>query len=450
MSTSSRNRQIIRERRAGRPLAFALLAAFLAHAGLAKEPSAAEKLAQSVAEAQKLVEKVRGVPFRGSVASGLLPEKDLARVLEKKLVEDLPTTFDRYADSLSVIGFFEPDSELLKKITRLYTRQVAGFYDPAEKKFYIIPERSFGVSPAVPLTDVGLEAGSAGAAGLVEETLLAHELTHALQDRRLDIDRRVKTLKDSTDAMLALEAFLEGEATVVMTDALVERLPADARGLLGTDMLTQLMATMGSAGQGLEGAEGLPEFFVKELIFPYVAGATFIQHIKSRGGWAAVDEAYKRLPDTTSEILHPGFDAAPRARLGADRPETRDVPGNARHLYSDTFGEWMVRTLLERGGGEASAAASLAAERQDDRVVFFEAKDSKQIGFLWRLKMTSPAAAKKLSEALEALYASRAEAASGARPRVRAMGDVVEVVRGKKLSGPANEAGTAPRKAERR
>ena len=142
-----------------------------------------------MASAQRLVEKVRGVPFPGTVASAILHEKDLARVLARKLVEDLPAPFPRYAASLAAVGFFDPEPGLEQKLTTLYARQVAGFYDPAEKKFFIVPERTAETAVAGAPT-LGLSAET-----LLEDTLLAHELTHALQDRRLDLVPRLKALQ---------------------------------------------------------------------------------------------------------------------------------------------------------------------------------------------------------------------------------------------------------------
>src|SRR5512140_3440737 len=103
----------------------ALAAAFAASAAA----PLAQRLPEAVAETQKVVEKVRGVPFRGTVASALLPEKDLAKILGRKLVEDLPAPFPRYAASLAAVGFLDPEAGLEEEITKLYVRQVAGFYD---------------------------------------------------------------------------------------------------------------------------------------------------------------------------------------------------------------------------------------------------------------------------------------------------------------------------------
>ncbi|MEO6324410.1 MAG: hypothetical protein ABIT01_16720 [Thermoanaerobaculia bacterium] len=380
-------------------------------------------------KAKTLVEKIRGVPFRGPVISALLPEKDLPKLLARKLVEDLPTSFENYAASLVAVGLIEPEPELLKKITRLYARQVAGFYDPGEKKFFIVPERSLEAAAGSP--ELGIEASS-----LMQEALLTHELTHALQDQRLDLDRRMKALKDSTDSLLALEAFLEGEATVVMTEALVSRLPLEGRSALEGNGLTEMMSSLAAGGAAIEGSEGVPEFFVKELLFPYVAGTAWIQAKRTHAadasagrGWVAIEEAYRHLPESTSEILHPGRSFASRVRLSAsERPRANELPSRAKSLYGDTFGEWVLRTLLERAGaGEDSA--TLAADRQDDRILFFEApgrvKDS--IGFLWRIRMSSPALAHRLAESLGPLYTGRALVA---RPGISVNGSIVEVARG--------------------
>ncbi len=432
---------MIRERGAGRPsvrcrgrgLLAAVLAAAVATSEAAPDPARrplAERLPEAVADAQKLVEKVRGVPFPGKVASAILHEKDLLRVLGQKLVEDLPAPFPRYAASLTAVGFFDPEPLLEQKLTTLYARQVAGFYDPAEKKFFIVPERTAETAAGAPALGLSAEA-------LLEDTLLAHELTHALQDRRLDLVPRLKALRDSSDGLLALEAFLEGEATVVMMDALLTQLPDEAKDLLGTENLAAMMSGL-AAGATIEGAEGVPPFFVKEMLFPYVGGTAWIQAKKKAGGWRAVDAAYARPPRTTSEILHPDRTSTARVLLEpGDRPSAASVPAGMRLLYEDTFGEWMLGELLERAG--AANAAALASEWQDDRVVFFEPKESLgegplPVGFVWRMRVTSPAAAKRITAALERLY-ERPDGRSAAN--VTAVADRVEVVRGRMTAPPA-------------
>jgi hypothetical protein len=418
----------------------ALAAAFLAagSAGAESPPgtplpaprSLAARLPEAVAEAQKTVERVRGVPFRGKVASAILPEKDLPAILDRKLVEDLPAPFERYAASLEALGLIDFEPELRKKLTRLYARQVAGFYDPDEKKFYVVPERSNEGATEVP----GL-----GITGLnpMEDVLLTHELTHALQDQRLDLNKLMKSLKESTDALMALQCVLEGEATVVMTEALMSRLPPEARGLFGADGLSKMVAGLAAGESSIEGSEGVPDYFVKELVFPYVAGTAWIEKKRAAGGWAAVDAAYASLPATTAEILHPERATVPRARLSdLEVPGPKDLPAGARRLYADALGEWTLRVLLERA--EVPDAKMLAAEWQDDRILFFEPKGKTPgpVGFVWRIRCISAAGARKLADALVSFYET--EGASDAT--LVTTGDLVEVTRRKAAARPAREA----------
>ena len=402
--------------------------------------SLAARLPEAVAEAQKTVEKVRGVTFRGKVASAVLPEKDLPAILDKKLVEDLPAPFERYAASLEAVGLIDFEPELRKKLTRLYARQVAGFYDPDERKFYVVPERSNEASAEVP----GL--GIAGA-NLMEDILLTHELTHALQDQRLDLAKLMKGLKESTDALMALQCVLEGEATVVMTEALMSRLPEEARGLFGPDGLSKMVAGLAAGDTNIEGSEGVPDYFVKELVFPYVSGTAWIEKKRASGGWGAVDAVYGNLPATTAEILHPERAPAPRVRLsGSEAPAAKDIPAGMKSLYGDTLGEWTLRTLLERA--EAAEPKTLAAEWQDDRILFFESKGktSGPVGFIWRIRCVSPSGAKKLAGALASFY--QTEGASDAA--VATTGDLVEVTRRRAAPRPARDAAvTSPTEVSR-
>jgi hypothetical protein len=402
---------------------FTAAAAFAAAFPASAAAPLAQRLPEAVADAQKVVEKVRGIPFRGTVASALLPEKDLPKILGKKLIEDLPVPFPRYAASLAAAGFLDPENGLEEKLTNLYTRQVAGFYDPEVKKFFIVPERTSEAAANAP--GLGLTAGT-----LLEDTLLAHELTHALQDRRLDLVPRMKALKDSSDALLALEAFLEGEATVVMMDALLVKLPPETKGFFGADTLSTMLSGLAAGTSNVEGSEGVPEFFVKEMLFPYVSGTAWIEAKRAGGGWAPIDANYDRPPATTAEILHPGRTGTRALLAPGDRPTPADIPPAMRVLYADSFGEWMLGTLLERAG--AADAKALAAEWQDDRILFFEPKrfegETRPVGFIWRIRAASPDAARKIAAALAPLY-EREDGRSVAA--IAVADDRVEVVRGR-------------------
>jgi hypothetical protein len=415
---------MIREAASGRPQRPRALAALLL-ALLAVLPAAArgepgglpERLPAAVADAQKVVERIRGIPFPGTIASAILPEKELSRVLEKKLAEDLPVSFERYVASLVALGLVPPEKDLKRRMLKLYARQVAGFYDPEEKKFFVVPERSNEAASSA--------AGfGAGAVGLLEEALLSHELTHALQDRRLDLVPRMKALRENSDASLALQSFLEGEATVVMMEAILARLPAEARAATSAEQLLGSMAQL--AAGGVDGSEGVPEYFVKELLFPYTAGTAWISERRSHGGWMVVDATYGHPPETTVEILDPSRTGAPRLHLPfSAHPSSQDLPERAIPYLVDRLGAFVLRSLLEAAG--AADAGALALSWQDDRVLFYErgSEPGGPVGFVWSLRLASAGAARRVASLLAPFYESRAPGAA----TVHAEGDVVRVTR---------------------
>ncbi len=437
---------MIREAASGRPdppralaaLVLALLAAL--PVPVRGDPgSLPGRLPAAVADAQKLVEKIRGIPFPGTIASAVLPEKDLPRVLERKLAEDLPVSFERYAASLVALGLVPPEKDLKRRMLKLYSRQVAGFYDPDEKKFFVVPERSDEAASNA--------AGfGAGAEGLLEEALLTHELTHALQDRRLDLVPRMAALRENSDASLALQAFLEGEATVVMMEAILARLPAETRAATSAEQLLASMTQIATGG--IDGAEGVPDYFVKELLFPYMAGTAWISERRSHGGWMVVDATYGHPPETTAEILDPSRTGAPRPLLPFSAyPSSEDLPEGAIPLYVDRLGAFVLRSLLEAAG--ASDAGSLALAWQDDRILFYErsARPGGPVGFVWSLRLASAASARRVAALLAPFYEARSPGAAA----VHVAGDVVRVTRravsAARLAAPAPPALTSPGEA---
>ena len=440
---------MIRGTRSGRPPAAALLVMLVTSAGISRAAPEADpapvplsvRLPAAVEEARKAVERVRGVSFLSPVESALLPEKELGAALEAKLTEDLPAPFETYAASLAAAGLIDPVPGLMRRIANLYTRQVVGYYDPAEKKFYVVPERAGSSAPDSQPGGLAAEAG-----GLVEEALLSHELTHALQDQRLDLDPRITALRDNTDGLLALEAMLEGEATVVMAEVLLERMPPESRALLDRDVLGEMVSSLSLvASAAVDGADGVPEFFVRELLFPYTAGTDWVR--QKRGScWAGIEEAYRRPPETTAEILHPDRKGT-RARLApSDRPAKSVVPPGGKALYSDSFGEWVLGQLLERAGAGARGP-ELAATWQDDRILFFERPGGPPpgVGFSWRIRCATAPDAVRLAAALLPLYAARP---SRSRPSVRPLGEVVAVDLGAVTAGRrASSRPGAPRRA---
>ncbi|HMA16823.1 MAG TPA: hypothetical protein VKS03_00155 [Thermoanaerobaculia bacterium] len=340
-----------------------------------------------IREVSRLVEDVRGRRFDGPVPASEIDSTALRKFLKVKIADSFPAPPEETLSSLVVLGLIDKTPDLLERLLDFYTSQVIAFYDPEPHRFFVVRGGALDA----------LEG--AGGGDLSERLLFSHELTHALQDQALRLDRRFKSLRDDGDRALALQCLLEGEATLVMVRVALKELPgADAAA-------EETLAPLLSAG-ALEQAnapKGLPPFFVKQLFFPYVEGTAYVRRAVARGGWKEVDHLWSDPPLSTAEILHKDRRVVPAGDLLPPDP-SRLAPPRARFLYSDTIGEWAIRFLLERSLPEAEASAAAEGWR-GDRLAFFVAGG--EYSYLWRIRFDSAGAAERFAAAFEKSGASR-------------------------------------------
>jgi hypothetical protein len=142
--------------------------------------------------------------------------------------------------------------------------------------------------------------------------------------------------------------------------------------------LIQYLEQSNLSGQTAQLAK-LPGSLRAQLLFPYTNGVAFVQGLANKGGWAAVNEAYARPPDSTEQILHP------EKYVAHEEPVDVSVPADlAKRLgagwtvdFQDTLGEFGLRTWLQLVGGLDQAAASSAADGWGgDRVVLVSHGDA--------------------------------------------------------------------------
>ena len=353
-----------------------------------------------VREVSRAVEEVRGRRFAAAVPASEMDPAALKTFLRGKLADSFPVSAEDTFRSLEVLGLIEKSPDLLERLLDFYASQVVAFYDPEPRRFYVVR----GGSGALKGT---------GAEELAERLLFSHELTHALQDQSLRLDRRFRSLKDDGDRALALQCLLEGEATLVMVRVALRDLPgADAAA-------EEALAPLLSAG-ALERAnvpKDLPDFFVDQLFFPYVEGTAYVRRAVKRGGWKEVDRLWNEPPLSTSEILHEGRGRPPASDLLPADP-ARLAPPKSRYLYSDTVGEWATRYLLRRSLTEEESVDAASGWR-GDRIAFYVSGAS--FSYVWRLRFDTPGSAALFETALR-------KAREGRRDRpaiVRSASDVI-------------------------
>lgn len=371
-----------------RRLAALALAAVAVLGATALLPARVEQVAREV-------EKVRGRRFERAVPASEIEMKELKKVLRSKIAESFPAPPEDTLRTLVALGLIDETPNLLERLVDFYASQVIAFYDPEPRRFYIVrgAEKTLQKKEAQAGEEEDVEAlgGAAGMAGMAEKLIFAHELTHALQDETLRLDRRMKDLKENGDRGLALQSLLEGEATLVMVRVALTGLPgADDSA---EEMLEPLLTAGALERSGVP--RDLPEYFVEQLFFPYADGTAYVRRVVKSRGWAGVDRLWKNPPLSTSEILHEGLTFVPAEDLLPGNSE-RLSPSGFRLLYTDTLGEWTVRFLLRRSL-ETDDADAAAAGWRGDRIAFFAS--GRTVAYLWRARFDSPASAERFENA---------------------------------------------------
>jgi hypothetical protein len=116
-----------------------------------------------------------------------------------------------------------------------------------------------------------------------------------------------------------------------------------------------------------------------DLLFPYEYGYLFVQHLYNIGGWGTVDRAYRDLPSSTEQILHPERypDDQP---VPVELPDFSDILGTGwEELDRGVMGEWSTYLILSKGLDEEArldeTSAAMAAEGWggDEYVVYYNA-----------------------------------------------------------------------------
>src|SRR5438552_11346890 len=144
-------------------------------------------------------------------------------------------------------------------MTRLLTERVAGYYEPKTRQFHLAD-----------WIDVD-----------GQKTIMAHELSHALQDQHFDLRRFEHWPKGDSDAELAAHALIEGDATLTMA-LYVASNPLRALAFL---------KSLGTAGMTTVELDKAPRALRESLLFPYQEGTDWTRSLYKQGGWERVSRA---------------------------------------------------------------------------------------------------------------------------------------------------------------
>ncbi len=331
--------------------------------------------------------EITGLKLRTPLKKTLRSRVEIRAYVVREMNEDKAPE-ERYASTRSAEAFgllpkgFDFDSFMID----LLTEQIAGLYDPKTHEFYI--------ADWIPASD--------------QRMVMAHELTHALEDQHFQIEAWVKAARPNDDGELAREAVLEGSAMAAMIDYLLGESGRSLKDLPDIDP-SMLVGDMG----GTPALKKAPPFLKDALIFPYFAGLTFSADLLKSSGWSGLPGVFARPPVSTQQIMHPALYHSGKVPTEVSLPDIDKLLGPEwTKLEANVMGEFGWKEVLKQFLGE-DRAKNLAAAWDGDRYAVYEQKRSKRLVLVSRIRLSSAAQAARYfgqySEALEKKYQQRNE-----------------------------------------
>jgi hypothetical protein len=275
---------------------------------------------------------------------------ELVAYLGHKLDEELPADEARATVRVyAMLGLVDPDLDLRGLLLDLYTEQVAGFYEPDSTALFVMEDQ-----PREAL-----------------ESLLLHELVHAVQDQTADLD--VLTSGDlGNDRAAAAHAAVEGHATLVMLEFMMERMTGQAVDLASVPGIAdQLLPAVDGMQAQFPALAGAPLVIRRSLLFPYVQGAGFVQELWATEGRVAPFGEW--LPASTEQVIDGRLDDPPLdVRI--------DVQGGDV-LHEDVLGRLELQVLVETH--VSADAGGLAEGWGGDRYALVEPATGGDAALVW-------------------------------------------------------------------
>lgn len=257
-------------------LASVLVAAAL-QAGTAAQVTPA-RLQALVVEVGAAVEALRGLKFKSPVKAQIISPQAARESFKAKIKPWEADQAQHTQNAYIHLGLIPPRTDLITGYLDLAEKDVLGYYDTETKVLHVLGHvREDELKPVI-----------------------AHELTHALEDQHYDFQAVARKANGDDDRSTAVAAVIEGSAMVTML-AYVTRQARDPEAARKVERNEARRAAK---------LRGAPSFVQQSVILPYILGFTFLLRgspwLFDNGVPATeIGEAYANPPRSTRQILHP-------------------------------------------------------------------------------------------------------------------------------------------------
>jgi len=261
-----------------------------------------------IARIEAAVAEIRGLPFKRPVTVKLVTSAEARSHFAERAEKLWPKARVELDQAVYAnLGLLPAGFDLLSSFLDLLEEQALGYYDPGSDTFYLVD------------TAAGSETAS---------MLMAHELTHALDDQHFDLEALLASSLEEDDRSAAMSAVIEGSGTAVMTAFLARELGA---GRITMGGLHAMQKTEAARAQRLKTT---PPVIQRSLLASYVLGLSFLARgnparIAAGLNPADLSRAFTDPPQSTEQILHPEkyWDEAAR-----DLPRRVTIPDLSKQL----------------------------------------------------------------------------------------------------------------------
>jgi hypothetical protein len=257
-------------------------------------PEEAQALFKSADEILQFASKQTGLPIKHEVKHKLTSRDEVQKFIEKRMKDDPDRKrMDESEFVMKKFGLLPHEFNLSKFMVAMLREQVAGYYDTKTKTMNLLdwlpPE--------------------------VQKPVMAHELTHALQDQYVDLDKweeagypegkKLPLPKELAldEERVARQSVTEGQAMLVLIDySLVPMGSSAAESPEAVKMMEDQMMD----GEGSPVFDSAPLYIKRALMFSYREGTEFERQVLvADGKKGAYKGTLDNPPQDTREVMLP-------------------------------------------------------------------------------------------------------------------------------------------------
>jgi hypothetical protein len=305
-------------------------------------PDQAKELFALVDQLIQFSSQETGLPVKETVKRQITTRNAVESYLNQKFQED-NKRLQRGEIVLKKFGLLDRDFDLKPFLLALLKEQIEAYYDSKTKTVNMLDWVSVDDQKAV----------------------LAHELTHALQDQRVNLEKwgdqtpnDVSTnyrddidhlAKDEIDT--AREAVAEGQATAVMMDDILKPM---GKSLIKDPEVVDAIKSGMAGSENSPVLARAPLLLSESMLFPYREGLSFEQDVwMDQGQKAAFAGALDRPPSSTWEIINPREFEKAKVPVVPLLPDIHPIVDKTYKAYDiGQVGELDLHILTELFGGE--------------------------------------------------------------------------------------------------